>query len=86
MEKRFAFTAVITGKGYSIGRADEGVRGYTPKPEFGTFEKWDDAVAVARARNVDLGLTDREAFQIVASTMAKRHVVPVEPITKNEIR
>ena len=55
----YAFAAIMgDGSGtYSIGKADLGIKGYTPEPFFGTFDSYDAAS------------TKAEAFRIVASTM-----------------
>lgn len=74
-QPRFAFTGVIRPvihegeDGYMIGRADEGIPGYTPVPSEGTFAKYDEAQARANRMNETLGLEPGEAWKIVASTL-----------------
>lgn len=65
----FAFTAIVNSDGYSIGMAHEGVQGYTPMPEFGTFDTWDKAETFAREQNEGMELTPREAIRIVLTSM-----------------
>ena len=40
--RRHAFTAVVLETGFGIGRADEGIPGYTPRPDLGQFSSYDD--------------------------------------------
>ncbi len=73
MDRRFAFTAIVTGDGttdaFIIGRADEHVPGYTPCPEYGEFKSYDAAKAQADTLNRAVGLSPVDAWTIVASTM-----------------
>jgi hypothetical protein len=66
-----AFTAVIsgTGKGFGIGRADLGTKGYTPCPTYGTFQTFEAASEYAEKLNGDKGLKDDDAVKIILSTM-----------------
>jgi hypothetical protein len=64
-----AYTPVVDEDGYTIGLADRGVAGYTPQPGFGKFPSWEAARDRAKVENERLGLSELEAFAIVASTM-----------------
>jgi len=68
---KYAYTAVVVPTGFQIGRADYGTRGYTPFPKAGSFRSYDEAKARAKELNAGLGLTEREAFEIVMDTMRK---------------
>lgn len=68
-DKRFAYTAIVDEGGFRIGRADEGVPGYTPLPDLGEFESYEKAAEKAEELNTAGGLEKLEAFRIVASTM-----------------
>jgi hypothetical protein len=71
--QRFAFTAVCEQKGWIIGRADEGTRGYTPKPEYGVFAHTDERKARDKAAelNKEIGWTSEgDAQMVVLRTMA----------------
>lgn len=65
-----AAVAIVREHGYSIGFADEGVRGYTPTTY--TYETYDEADAAAKLWNEGAGLTPRRAAEIALSTMALR--------------
>ena len=65
---RFAYTAIVDKRGCSIGRADEGIQGYTPMSGL-VFKTYDEADDHADAMNKELGLDNEEAIKIVASTM-----------------
>jgi hypothetical protein len=70
---RHAFTALLNEEGlYIIGRADEGVGGYTPQYRFGVYPSYDEAKARADEENARLGLSKEEATTIVLSTLFKR--------------
>lgn len=69
---RSAYTSIVTEKGFAIGRADEGIQGYTPCPQFGTFETEVQAKVKVLALNTDLGIGEKEALMIVISTMRGR--------------
>jgi hypothetical protein len=68
-----AFVSILdntaTAARYGIGRADKDVAGYTPCPEYGTFSSQDDAGNKALALNQALGISLREAFAIVTSSI-----------------
>jgi hypothetical protein len=68
----YAYAAIIGDRegAYSIGRADRGIKGYTPQPQRGTYPTYDEASVAAEEINAtELGLEPYEAFKIVASTM-----------------
>jgi hypothetical protein len=67
---KHAFSAIVDENGYSIGRADEGTRGYTPQPDFGAFPSWDAAKAKADELNKEFGLSEQEVARIVLGTMS----------------
>lgn len=71
-QTRFAYAQVISGRGFGIGRADEGIPGYTPCPEYGVFATLDEAAHKAEELNTRRGISEDAAFQIVASTMVLR--------------
>lgn len=66
---RFAYTAIVDQSGYSIGRADEGTRGYTPLPAEGRFPCYEDAKKRAEEMNIAMGLDPKDAVLIVLGTM-----------------
>lgn len=66
---KWAWTAVVTGAGCSIGVADQDVAGYSPLRETLLFPTWDEAQAEADRRNERMGLTRHEAELIVISSM-----------------
>jgi hypothetical protein len=68
---RYAFTTVVDESGYSIGRADEGTKGYTPQPQFGKQSSWDAAQQKAAELNKDLGLAEEDVAKIVLGTMSR---------------
>ncbi|MBE3086271.1 MAG: hypothetical protein IMZ64_08655 [Bacteroidetes bacterium] len=77
LERRHAFGPVIYGKGFSVGRAEEGVPGFTPtRPYCATYKEAQDH---ADALNKQLGLTPKEAWEIVASTMGRPRETVQEP-------
>jgi hypothetical protein len=65
-----AAVAVVTSDGYSIGFADEGVRGYTPTTY--SYETYSRASRVAEMWNDLAGLSGERAAAIVLSSMAAR--------------
>lgn len=68
--RRFAYTAVITEKGWIVGRAEEGTRGYTPMPDVGTFTDEREARISAGKMNQDIGWTNEgDAQMMVLTTM-----------------
>ena len=65
-----AYTAIVGPGGQCyIGRADQGMPGHTLVREEPPFTKYDDAEKRAKAINKSLGLSLREASDIVLSTM-----------------
>ena len=66
-----AFTAVVRN-GYFIGRADEGISGYSPQPTLGQFTSYKEACEKSDELNKSLGLSKIEALKIVGSTMGAR--------------
>lgn len=65
-----AFTAVaIPGRGFMVGRADLGKKGFTPQREHGRFGRHEEAKAVADRLNKELGLTDEQVWKLVMGTM-----------------
>ncbi len=65
----YAFTAIIDRDGYSIGRADVGISGYSPIPSEGKFESYDAATDRANVMNSERGMKPEEAIKIVLGTM-----------------
>jgi hypothetical protein len=65
----WAYTGIVTSKGYFIGRADRNVRGYTPVPVQGSFKSYDEAQAKADELNEARGMSKVEALKIVFSSM-----------------
>lgn len=67
---KHAFTAIVEATGYIIGRADYGIRGYTPIRVGGfEFKTYDEAKEFAKEQNRAMGLTDEQAMEIVFNTM-----------------
>lgn len=72
VDGKHAFTAVIGSKDYfpyGIGRANKGKKGYTPQPQHGWFSTYAEAEDKASELNKKLGLTVKEAWELVAGTM-----------------
>lgn len=67
-DARYAYAPIVERTGYTLGRADEGTKGYTPVPgaRFGSYEA---ARKEADERNAKLGLSKREAAAIILGTM-----------------
>jgi hypothetical protein len=65
----FAFTAVVDSRGYLVGRADVGTKGYTPVLREGFFPTYHAAKARAEELNKLMGIPNDEADRIVTSTM-----------------
>ena len=56
-------------EGFIIGRADYGIRGYTPIRVGGfDFKTWDDAKKFADEQNQSIGLTKEQAMEIVRTS------------------
>jgi hypothetical protein len=68
LDVRSAFTPIVVEEGYILGRADENIPGYTPiyAKVFDTIE---EAEQTADELNERHGLTKKEAYEIIASTM-----------------
>jgi len=69
---RLAFTAIVDpDNGYILGIAEENVAGYSPVVDkWGApFNTYNQAKIAADAQNARLGLTPKEAWLIVASSM-----------------
>ncbi len=64
---RRAAVAIVDESGYSLGYADEGIKGYTPTTY--SYDSYESASAAATMWNANAGLTPDEANQIVLSTM-----------------
>lgn len=67
-----AYTAIVDQNGYTIGRADEGTRGYTPVPKEGKFPSYKAAQEHAKRMNEAAGIDATEAILIVLGTMRDR--------------
>jgi hypothetical protein len=65
----FAYVAVITDTGATIGAAIKGERGYATLSNMPTFTTYAAAMDYADELNNKLGLTSLEAWKITASTM-----------------
>ena len=65
----FAFTAVTTETGATIGAAIKGERGYSRLSNMPEFKTINDAMDYADELNNKLGLSNLEAWKITASTM-----------------
>jgi len=65
---KFAYTAIVTSSGYTLGRADYGTKGYSPV-KGRSFKTWDEAKAAAKEMNDKEGISEREALEIVFNTM-----------------
>jgi hypothetical protein len=67
--KARAFAAVCFEDKFGIGIAEEDEPGYWPRPQFGKFDTFDDASAMATELNRQCGIGPQEAAMIVASSM-----------------
>ena len=65
----FAFTAIITETGSSIGIAYQDTAGHYTMSNVPTFDTYSEAQDYADTMNIKLGLTTLEAWKIVASSM-----------------
>lgn len=65
----YAFTAIVDAGGYSIGRADLGISGYSPIPSEGKFDSYDAATDRANVMNAEMGMKPEDAIKIVLATM-----------------
>ncbi len=71
---RFAYTTIVARHGYIIARADEDQPGYTPQEVFGTSSTLELAKVRAKRLNDDLGLGEKEAYFIVASSLRAQSI------------
>jgi hypothetical protein len=71
--KREAFVAVLMGRAFGIGLAQENERGYYPQVGFGSFDTYEAASAKAQELNALLGLSADDAAMIVCSSMRKQN-------------
>lgn len=69
---RVAYTAVVQADGFWVGVAQENIPGYAPAEHFGVFQTYSEARNKADDLNKQLGLTAKDAFDIVISTMRER--------------
>ena len=74
-DRPIAMTAVMTDdydKPYGIGIAEQDRSGYAPMYKGDLwFKTYEEAVKYADERNESMGLTKKEAWEIVASSMRK---------------
>jgi hypothetical protein len=70
MKRKYAFTSVMEGDHYILGKAHQNVYGYTPVPM--VFKTREEANKEADRRNKLLGLTKMEAFEIIGSSFNKK--------------
>lgn len=74
MAKNLAWTPVIaSSKGVSLGIAERDVAGYSPMRDPMYFATWDEARKVADVMNARMGLSEKEAEDIVISSMAAQN-------------
>lgn len=66
-----AWTAIVDKDGFTLGVAEYGTAGYSPvsNDRFPTYEA---ASAEAHRRNTEMGLSDDQAFRIIADTMRRQ--------------
>ena len=65
----YAFTAILTDTGASVGVAFQGEAGHMPVANMPEFTVYSDAQDYADKLNLDSGLTSLEAWKIIASSM-----------------
>ena len=65
----FAFTAVTTDTGATVGAAIQDISGYSILSNMPEFKTMNDAMDYADELNNKLGLSNLEAWKITASTM-----------------
>ena len=70
--KIYAYTAVVVGNGFLVGRSDLGVEGYTPIPMEGRFRTYGEASKRADEMNAERGLDVTNATHIIATTLPRR--------------
>lgn len=68
-----AYGAVIHGRAFSVGLAEENEPGFWPMPSLGIFPSYELASAKARELNVARGMTVEEGLRIVTSSMAAQN-------------
>lgn len=72
--KVYAFTPVVREGYIGLGIAVANESGYLPVPQFFCYaDRWDEMSAHADELNRALGLDDRSAARVVASTMAAQN-------------
>lgn len=74
---RLAYTAIVDKNGFTLGIAEENVRGYSPDPNgerWGLYKTLDEARAAADELNTRMGLTPEEAMLIVLSSMREQNI------------
>lgn len=72
--KTFAFTAVVADEGFGLGVAEQGAPGYWPIPtHLARSPMWEAMNSTAAKLNEHLGLSEKEATDIVTSTMAAQN-------------
>lgn len=75
--RRIAMAAVQTAShGYIIVITEEGLPGYVPDPREPLFLSWEPANARAKELNAALGLTEIEAWAVVADTIRRSLAEP----------
>ena len=65
----FAFTAIITDTGSTIGIAYQDMAGHYTMDNVPTFKAYSEAQDYADTMNIKLGLSSLEAWKIIASSM-----------------
>jgi hypothetical protein len=73
----FAFTAVTTDTGATVGAAIQDISGYSNLSNMPEFKTYAEAMEYADTLNDKLGLTTLEAWRIVASTMRTNVPPPI---------
>ena len=68
-----AFTAVIADNGSIVAQVVLGIKGYLPRPEYGTFPNHNDADAKAKELNAGINVSSMDAWLIVASSMRHQY-------------
>jgi hypothetical protein len=63
-------TAVVHDGKFMLGCVVEGTRGFYPMPAYST-NSYADAELLAKARNDKLGITDKDAIEMVLRSMRK---------------
>ena len=73
----FAFPAVTTDTGATVGAAIQDITGYSTLSNMPEFKTYAEADTYATELNNKLGLTTLEAWRIVASTMRTNVPAPI---------